>query len=104
MSKKILAINAGSSSLKFQLFQMPEENVLASGQVERIGLPDSIFSVETDEDKQEDIRDIPNHEDAVKKLLGKLTETGIIHSLEEIDAVGHRVVHGGESFSESVKI
>lgn len=104
MSKKILAINAGSSSLKFQLFQMPEENVLASGQVERVGLPDSVFTVETESDKQEEISDIPNHEDAVKKLLGKLTETAIIHSLEEIDAVGHRVVHGGESFSESVKI
>lgn len=102
--RNILAINAGSSSLKFQLFQMPEENVLAKGQVERIGLPKSIFTIETDDGKKEQIGEIANHEEAVKNLLEKLTDSGVVQSLAEINAVGHRVVHGGERFSESVKI
>jgi acetate kinase len=104
MMKKILAINAGSSSLKFQLFQMPGEQVMASGQVERIGLSDSIFTIETKESKKKEIYDIPDRERAVKGLLEKLMDSGVIRSLNEINAVGHRVVHGGERFSESVKI
>ncbi|HLR62510.1 MAG TPA: acetate kinase [Lentibacillus sp.] len=100
----VLAINAGSSSLKFQLFQMPEENVLAKGLVERIGLSDSVFTIEVGEMKDETVMDIPDHETAVKQLLEQLKSSGVIQSMDEIDAVGHRVVHGGEKFSDSVVI
>jgi acetate kinase len=101
---KVLAINAGSSSLKFQLFQMPEEWVLAKGMVERIGLNNSVFTMEYHNTKKEFVEDIPNHEVAVQKLLEALTGSGVINTLEDINAVGHRVVHGGEKFSDSVKI
>ncbi|MBD1223913.1 acetate kinase [Virgibacillus halodenitrificans] len=100
----VLAVNAGSSSLKFQLFQMPEEIVLAKGLTERIGLKDSIFTVEIEDNKEKTVQDIPNHEIAVKQVLETLTSSGVIQSLDEIDAVGHRVVHGGERFSDSVPI
>jgi acetate kinase len=98
----ILAINAGSSSLKFQLIEMPEEKVLAIGLVERIGMDDSVFKFEHGENKDKIITAIENHEIAVQLLLKKLTESGVIASLDEIDGVGHRVVHGGELFSDSV--
>jgi acetate kinase len=104
MLSNILAINAGSSSLKFQLIRMPEEDVKAVGLVERIGLKDSIFTIKFNGEKDETTKDIENHEEAVKMLLEKLTSTGVIKSLEEIDGVGHRVVHGGEKFSDSVVI
>ncbi|QKY69683.1 acetate kinase [Lentibacillus sp. CBA3610] len=99
----ILAINAGSSSLKFQLIHMPDEIVLAKGLVERIGLSNSVFTIEVDEKNKETI-DIPDHEVAVKRLLDKLQSSGVIQSMAEINAVGHRVVHGGEKFSDSVLI
>ncbi|MDC3412659.1 acetate kinase [Aquibacillus sp. 3ASR75-11] len=83
---------------------MPEETVLTKGLVERIGLNDSIFSIEINGEKYKDMGDITDHEQAVKVLLDKLTTSGIIQSLEEIDAIGHRVVHGGERFSDSVQI
>lgn len=100
----ILAINAGSSSLKFQLIQMPEEKVLTKGLVERIGLADSIFTIEVGDKKDEIVVDIPNHEDAVRRLMEKLTSNGIIQSLDDIYAIGHRVVHGGERFTDSTLI
>ncbi|WP_129727831.1 MULTISPECIES: acetate kinase [Bacillaceae] len=99
---KVIAINAGSSSLKFQLFEMPSETVLTKGLVERIGLNDSVFTITVNDEKQTDILDIPNHAVAVKMLLEKLTSTGIIQSLDEIGGIGHRVVHGGEKFNDSV--
>ncbi|WP_347862577.1 acetate kinase [Salimicrobium sp. PL1-032A] len=101
---KILAINAGSSSLKFQLIEMPEETVIAKGVMERIGLNDSIFKIETDEDEDKKIQDIDDHQQAVDLLLYTLTSKGIIKSLDDIDGVGHRVVHGGEKFSESALV
>lgn len=101
---KIIAINAGSSSLKFQLFEMPNEEVITKGLIERIGLNDSVFSITVNGEKQTEITDIPNHEVAVELLLSKLTSLGIIKSLEEIEGVGHRVVHGGEEFPDSVLI
>ncbi len=104
MAKKVIAINAGSSSLKFQLFDMPEETVITKGLVERIGLKDSVFTISVNGEKNEKITDIPNHEVAVKMLLDKLTGFGIISSLDEIEGIGHRVVHGGEVFNESVLI
>ncbi len=101
---KIMAINAGSSSLKFQLILMPEEKVIAKGLVERIGLNESVFTLELNNEKDKQVGDIPNHEIAVKKLLEGLKSSGVIESLYEIEAVGHRVVHGGEKFSDSIKI
>lgn len=99
---KIIAINAGSSSLKFQLFDMPEETVLTKGLVERIGMDNSIFTISVDGEKKTEVTDIPDHAVAVKMLLEKLTEFHIIKDFNEIDGVGHRVVHGGEKFSDSV--
>ncbi|MGM0853516.1 MAG: acetate kinase [Bacillota bacterium] len=104
MAKKVIAINAGSSSLKFQLFDMPEETVITKGLIERIGLNDAVFNITVNDEKREEVTDIPNHEVAVKMLLEKLTGYGIIDSLDEIDGIGHRVVHGGEVFNESVLI
>jgi acetate kinase len=101
---KIIAINAGSSSLKFQLFEMPNEEVITKGLIERIGLNDSVFNITVNGEKQTETTDIPNHEVAVELLLSKLTSLGIIKSLDEIDGVGHRVVHGGEEFPDSVLI
>ncbi|MCM3717941.1 acetate kinase [Fictibacillus phosphorivorans] len=101
---KIIAINAGSSSLKFQLLQMPEEEVLTKGLVERIGLNDSVFTIEVDGEKIKEIKDIQDHAEAVSMLLDKLINHNIISSLEEIEGIGHRVVHGGEKFNDSVLI
>ncbi|MEI3612241.1 acetate kinase [Pseudogracilibacillus sp. SO30301A] len=101
---KILAINAGSSSLKFQLFKMPEEEVLAKGLIDRIGDNGSTFNLETGEKTNTITKDMEDHEAAVKLLLNQLIELKVIESYDEIDAVGHRVVHGGEYFSESVLI
>jgi acetate kinase len=101
---KVIAINAGSSSLKFQLFEMPSEEVITKGLIERIGLNDSIFNITVNGEKIEEVTDIPDHEIAVKMLLDKLTSLGIIESLNEIEGIGHRVVHGGETFNDSALI
>ncbi|NEU29899.1 acetate kinase [bacterium LRH843] len=100
----IIAINAGSSSLKFQLLSMPEEAVLTKGNVERIGLGDSIFTIEVNGEKKVEKTKIPDHDVAVNILLEKLTSLGIIDSLDDIEGIGHRVVHGGEKFNDSVVI
>ncbi|KRG14545.1 acetate kinase [Lederbergia galactosidilytica] len=101
---KIFAVNAGSSSLKFQLFDMPEEKVITKGLIERIGLKDSVFSINLGTDRHKETKDIMNHEEAVALLLERLISLGVIQSLNEIDGVGHRVVHGGELFSDSALI
>lgn len=101
---KIIAINAGSSSFKFQLFEMPSEEVITKGLVERIGMKDSIFTITVNGEKQKETLDIPDHNVAVEMLLNKLTDLKIIGSLNEIEGVGHRVVHGGEEFADSVLI
>ncbi len=101
---KIIAINAGSSSLKFQLFDMPSETVITKGLVERIGLNDAVFNISYNEEKQTDVTDIPDHGVAVKILLNKLIDLGVVKSFDEITGIGHRVVHGGEEFSDSVVI
>ncbi|MRX71730.1 acetate/propionate family kinase [Bacillus lacus] len=101
---KVIAINAGSSSLKFQLFDMPSEEVVTKGLVERIGLDNSVFTISVNDEKQEEITDIADHAVAVKMLLNKLTDLNIIESLDEIEGIGHRVVHGGELFNDSVLI
>ncbi len=102
---KTMAINAGSSSLKWKLYQMPEEEVLASGIVERIGLNDSIFTIKYGEgQKYETIVDIADHEIAVEMLLKQLSELEIIADFNEITGVGHRVVAGGEIFEDSALV
>lgn len=102
---KTIAINAGSSSLKWQLFEMPAETVIAKGIVERIGLNDSIFTIKYGEgQKFEEILDINDHEFAVEMLLKQLIELKIIGSFDEITGVGHRVVAGGEIFKDSALI
>lgn len=101
---KILAINAGSSSLKFQLIEMSTEEEITKGLIERIGLPDSIFNMATGSNKVEKVQDIKDHEEAVSMLLDHLLSEGVVQSYDEIDGIGHRVVHGGELFSDSVLI
>lgn len=101
---KIIAINAGSSSLKFQLFDMPEEKVITKGIVERIGLAHAVFTIVVKGEKRTKELEIPNHEVAVQLLLNELTAHEIIAELDEIVGMGHRVVHGGEDFSQSVLI
>ena len=102
---KILVVNCGSSSLKYQLIDSETEEVSASGQCERIGL-DGIFSIKVKGEKLEKSVDIPDHSVAMKTVLDALVapEHGILKSLDEIEAIGHRVVHGGEKFSSSVLI
>ena len=102
---KILVVNCGSSSLKFQLIVSETEEVAASGLCERIGLDGAlIYKVNGDKIKQE--IDLPDHEVAIKKVLDTLLdkEIGVLTSLDEIGAIGHRMVHGGEKFSSSVII
>lgn len=99
--KKILAINAGSSSLKFKLYDMPEEKVLCSGIAERIGHEDGIFSIKTNGVKKEITLPLLNHNDAVDILLKSLIEDKIISCLEDISAIGNRVVQGGDLFKGS---
>lgn len=103
----ILVINSGSSSLKYQLYDMRTEKVLANGRVERIGMETSILSHEVpDKPEVREVSEILDHTTAVRKVLDMLThrDFGVLNSIMEIEAVGHRVVHGGESFSESVMV
>ena len=97
-----MSVNAGSSSLKFQVYEMPSEKVLAKGLVERIGLDDGIFSITVDGEKFTEVTDIPNHEKAVTMLIDALLKHHVVEKLEDIEAVGHRMVHGGEFYSNSV--
>lgn len=101
---KIIAVNAGSSSLKFQLFEMPAEKVLVSGVIEKIGLEKSIVTIKHDGQKKVSEPVLPTHKEAVQVLLNTLLEEKIVNDLKEIDGVGHRVVHGGENFAQSVVI
>ncbi len=100
----ILAVNSGSSSLKFQLYEMPNEKVLVSGQIERIGIKNSIFTMKINGEKIEKIEDIKDHTEAVKVLLEALQSAGIVDDISSINGVGHRIVHGGEYYSHSVVI
>ena len=101
---KIIAVNAGSSSLKFQLFEMPEEKVLVQGLIERIGMEDAVVTLKYDGQKKSKTLPILNHAVAVEILLNSLVEENIVASLNEINGVGHRVVHGGEKFAASTVI
>ncbi|MNZ63415.1 Acetate kinase [compost metagenome] len=104
---KILVINAGSSSLKYQLYDMTDESVLAKGLVERIGMDSSILTHKpTGKEEVTEVSEILEHTTAIRKVLDKLVdkECGVLESVEEIQAVGHRVVHGGEAFKSSVLV
>ncbi|MCI8569626.1 MAG: acetate kinase [Bacilli bacterium] len=101
---KIISINAGSSSLKFSLFNMDNETVIASGLFERIGIEGSNYVIKYNGEKVSEEIELNNHTDAVKILLDKLITLEIISSLDEIDGVGHRLVHGKDKYSKSVII
>ncbi len=99
---KIMAVNAGSSSLKFQLLEMPEEEVIVEGLVEKIGLDSPHFILKRNGQKTEKIVEASNHEEAVNILLNALLETKIVNSLDEIQGVGHRILHCGDKYQDSV--
>lgn len=101
---KIISINAGSTTLKFQLFNMDNEEVIVKGLFERIGIDGSQYTLKYNGEKIEEQVDLPNHTEAVNILLDKLVSLNIIKSLDEIDGVGHRVVQGGDKYAESVII
>ena len=101
---KIISINAGSSSLKFSLFDMNDESVIASGLFERIGIDGSNYTIKFNGEKITQEVELPTHVDAVNILLDKLTDLNIISSLDEIHGVGHRIVQGKDIFKESVLI
>ncbi|WP_348681245.1 acetate/propionate family kinase [Lactobacillus intestinalis] len=103
--KKVLAINSGSSSFKYKLFSLPDDEVLAEGLADRVGLDDSTFSIKlTDGDKHVEEVEIPDQETAVKLLLKALKKYNVIEDLNEIAGVGHRIVAGGEYFKDSAII
>jgi len=104
---KIFVLNCGSSSLKYQLFDMTDESVIASGKVERIGMEDAILTHEpTGKEEVKIVTEILDHTTAIENVFKFLVDSkhGVISNINEIEAVGHRVVHGGEVFSDSVSI
>lgn len=104
---KILVLNCGSSSIKYALYNMDDNSVMTSGGAERVGLDNAFVKVKlANGEKKQIMHDIPEHTEGVKFIFSLLTdpEIGVIKSLDEIDAVGHRMVHGGEKFAESVII
>ena len=101
---KIMSVNAGSSSLKFKMYEMPEEKVITEGIVERIGLEDAYFTIKINGEKQKEVLPIKDHSVTVQKLLDELIKRGIVKSLDEIQGIGHRIVQGGWYFDDSVLI
>ena len=101
---KFLCVNAGSSSLKFQLFEMPEEKVLISGYIEKIGFEDSFWNTKINGEKIRGEKFLKNHTEAVDVMLDEILKHKAVKSLDEIKGVGHRVLHGGEKYSDSVLI
>ena len=103
---QVLVINSGSSSIKFQVFNMPSATVKCSGLVERIGLEKAVITYKVNGEKHTKTTDIPNHKVGLELVAQYLldNEVGVIKSKDDIDAVGHRVVHGGSTFSETVLI
>ena len=101
---KILCVNAGSSSLKFQVNEMPEEKVLINGYIEKIGAEDCFWTVKVNGQKIKNARPLKNHSEAVEVLIEELLNNKVVESLDEIKGVGHRVLHGGEKYSDSVLI
>ncbi|KRK94919.1 acetate/propionate family kinase [Companilactobacillus futsaii] len=101
---KIMAVNSGSSTLKWKLYTVPDEKVVAKGMVDRLGLSDSVFEVEFAGKKISEMGDIPDHTTAVNKMLDKLIDLKIIDDYSEITGVGHRVVAGGSIFKDSAVV
>jgi len=103
---KVLVINSGSSSIKYQLFKMPKEEVICSGLVERIGSNNAEIHYKSSINKIDEVLDIPNHKIGLEKIVTLLLDTkvGVLKSTSEIEAVGHRVVHGGSTFSKTTVI
>jgi acetate kinase len=104
---KVLVLNSGSSSVKFQFIRMSDESLLAKGIVEKIGSSDAIITYQPEwKNKIREIREVPNHSVAIEMVLNLLLhpQHGVIRDKDEIDGLGHRVVHGGEDFSDSVLI
>ena len=101
---KVLSVNAGSSSLKFQMYEMPEEKVLISGVFERIGIDGSFYTIKYNGEKLKREVSLKTHVDAVEYLVEELIKNGVIKQLDEIKAIGHRIVHGGAKYNKSVII
>ncbi len=101
---KILSVNAGSSSLKFQLYEMPEEKVLISGLMERISVGNSFYTIKVNGKKIKKEVELTNHEEAFKVLVEELKANNVVDSLDEIKGIGHRVVQGGDYFDKTVVI
>ncbi len=101
---KILSVNAGSSSLKFTLFEMPEGLELISGNFEKIGFGNSFYTIKVNGEKNKVIVVLNNHEEAVNYLTQELIKNKIINSLDEIDGIGHRIVSGGQTYNKSIVI
>ena len=97
----VLSVNAGSSSLKFQAFDMPEENVLISGTFERIGMKESFYTIKVNGEKIKKEVDLKNHEKAFEILMEELLENKVVENLDEIKAIGHRIAHGGSYFDKT---
>ncbi len=102
----VLVVNCGSSSIKYQLYEMPEKKVLAKGLAEKVGESDSVLTHRRGDEKFELRQSIPNHKVGIELIIGCLTspEMGVLTTVKEISAVGHRVVHGGESYSAAIRI
>lgn len=101
---KVLSVNAGSSSLKFQMYEMPEEKVLISGVFERIGIDGSFYTIKYNGEKLKREVRLKTHVDAVEYLVEELIKNDVIKQLDEIKAIGHRIVHGGAKYNKSVII
>lgn len=101
---KILSVNAGSSSLKFQLYEMPEEKVLISGLMERIGIGNSFYTIKINGEKIKKEAELNDHEEAFETLVKELEANNVVESLDEIKGIGHRIVQGGDYFDRTVVI
>ena len=101
---KILSVNAGSSSLKFTMFELPECKVIIGGTFEKIGIDGSFYTIKYNGNKDKKEAQMKDHTAAVKILLDELINYGVIKSYDEIDGVGHRIVHGGDKYTNSIII
>ena len=104
MNEKYLVVNCGSSSLKFSMYEMPSEKELINGYIEKIGYPDSFWTIRINDNKKTEQKYLDDHEAAVQVMLEELIKNKIITTMSEIKGIGHRVLHGGEKYNDSVKI
>lgn len=101
---KIMSVNCGSSSLKFSIFEMENKELIASGYFEKVTIPGSFYNIKFNGEKIHEDIDMMNHTEAVEIMLDRIVKLGIVKDLSEIEAVGHRVVHGGDKYNKSVII